>query len=123
MKTKEVADRLVDLCRKGDYATVYQELYHKDVISQEPEGAPWGTIQGLEAMAEKGKQWGESIVEMHGGDVSDPIVADDYFSCVMKYDATFKEGGRVQFEEICVYEVKEGKVTKEQFFYAPPSQS
>ena len=119
MTTKEVANRLVELCRKGEYETVYKDLYHADIISQEPEGTPWGTQQGMAAIAEKGKQWGESMVEMHGSEVSEPIVADNYFSCVMKYDATFKESGRVQMEEVCVYEVKDGKVTKEQFFYTP----
>jgi hypothetical protein len=35
----------------------------------------------------------------------------------MSFDATFKGGGRTKMDEICVYEVKDGKIVKEQFFY------
>lgn len=119
MKTEEVANRLVDLCRKGDFETIYRELYHQDAISQEPEGTPWGTVQGMAELAKKGEMWNASMEEMHGSTVSDPVVADNFFSCAMSFDATFKETGRQQMEEICLYEVKDGKIVKEQFFYTP----
>jgi hypothetical protein len=35
----------------------------------------------------------------------------------MGIDATYKGMGRQKLEEIAVYEVKNGKVVKEQFFY------
>jgi hypothetical protein len=38
----------------------------------------------------------------------------------MTMDATFKGRGRVNMEEICVYQVKDGKVVREQFFYHMP---
>lgn len=117
MKTQEVANRLVDLCRKGDYETCYKELYSPDVWSIEPEGNPFGNVQGMEAIAIKGKKWNEMMEEFHGSEIGDPIVAGNHFSITMMYDATFKERGREKTEEICVYEVKEGKIVKEQFFY------
>ena len=52
----------------------------------------------------------------------EPIVADDFFSCYMKMDATFKEGGRQSMEEICLYQVKDGKIVQEEFFYTPNPQ-
>ena len=54
---------------------------------------------------------------MHGGYTGDPIVAGNYFSVAMGMDATMKVAGRVKMDEICVYEVKEGKISKEQFFF------
>ncbi|WP_244244024.1 SnoaL-like domain-containing protein [Marilutibacter alkalisoli] len=67
----------------------------------------------------KGRQWGENIVEIHGGSVSDPVVADDWFSVAMGIDATYKDMGRVDMKEICVYQVRDGKIVREQFFYNP----
>jgi len=32
-------------------------------------------------------------------------------------DATMKGMGRMKLEEICVFEVKDGKIISEQFFY------
>ena len=36
--TQEVADRLVTLCRKGEFENAIKELYAPDVVSIEPEG-------------------------------------------------------------------------------------
>jgi len=118
MTTEEVANRLVELCRIGDYAKVYEELYHKDIVSIERKGAPVEVTKGMEGIKEKGKRWNAMIEEMHSGFVDDPIVSGDFFSLVMGYDCTFKEMGRIQSSEICVYEVQDGKVVKEQFFYS-----
>ena len=117
MNTQEIANRLVDLCRKGDYETCYKELYAQDVWSIEPEGSPNEKVQGMEGIAAKGKQWSEMMEEFHGSEIGEPIVAGNHFSVTMMYDATFKERGREKMEEICVYQVKEGKIVKEQFFY------
>jgi limonene-1,2-epoxide hydrolase len=35
----------------------------------------------------------------------------------MTLDATMTGMGRMQLDEICVYEVKDGKIVFEQFFY------
>lgn len=117
MNTQEVANRLVELCRQGDYETCYKELYAEDCWSIEPEGAPTPPVQGMAAIAEKGKRWNEMMEEFHGSEIGEPIVGDKHFSVTMMMDATFKERGREKMNEICVYEVKEGKIVKEQFFY------
>lgn len=120
MNTEQVAGRLVELCRAGRYEQAHEELYTADAVSIEPEGAPSGAMgdaRGLEAIREKGRQWAANIVEMHGGTVSDPVVAGDWFSVSMGIDATYKDMGRVPMEEICVYQVRDGRIVREQFFY------
>lgn len=117
MNTQEIANRLVELCRQGDYQTCYKELYSPEVWSIEPESMPNNKIQGMEALAEKGKKWNEMMEEFHGSEMGEPVVAGNHFSLRMMYDATFKDRGREKMEEICVYEVKDGKIVKEQFFY------
>ncbi|MDW3197292.1 MAG: nuclear transport factor 2 family protein [Cytophagales bacterium] len=119
MSTQEIANRLVALCREGKFEQAIQELYAPEIVSVEPVGAPVERVQGFEALAEKAKAFGEMIAETHGSSVSDPIVADNFFSCSMTMDVTFKDGPRVNMEEICLYQVKDGKVIKEEFFFTP----
>lgn len=120
MNTEAVAKRLVELCRKGEYEQAQQELYAQDAVSIEMSGAPtgaFGDAKGLEAIFEKGRQWKAMLETVHGGSVSDPVVAGNWFSVAASMDITFKGRGRVQMSEICVYRVRDGKVVSEQFFY------
>lgn len=116
MTTKVIADKLVEACRTGKYEDAYA-MYAPHCRSIEPEGSPWKEAVGMEEIAKKGKQWQAMVEEVHSGYVSDPIVADGWFSCQMKNDVTFKEGGRKVLDEVCVYEVKDGQIVREQFFY------
>lgn len=120
MNTQAIAQRLVELCRQGRYEQAQDELYADDAVSIEMEGLPpdaLGSVKGLEAIREKGRRFNEGIEAMHGGSVGDPIVAGSWFSLEMSMDATFKDRGRMKMEEICVYEVRDGKIVREQFFY------
>jgi hypothetical protein len=71
----------------------------------------------MEAIREKGRQFEEMVEEMHGGYSNEPVVAGNHFALAMGMDVTMKGPGRVQMDEIAVYEVKDGKIVKEQFFY------
>ena len=121
MNTEQVAKRLVELCREGKGQQAQDELYSNDAVSVEMEGmqAPGmpTVAKGMDAIREKGRQFNAGIEERHGGTVGDPIVAGHWFSLVMTLDATFKSRGRMQMEEICLYQVKNGKIVREQFFY------
>ncbi len=120
MNTEKIAARLVELCREGKYEQAQDELYAQDAVSVEMEGAPGGAsgnVQGLDAIREKGRKWQESIETIHGGSVGDPIVSGDWFSVAMGIDATYKGMGRMDMKEICVYQVRDGKIAREQFFY------
>jgi len=117
MTTQEVANRLVELCRKGQVLEAQQELFSDDVTSQEPAHAPNPFAKGKEAVLAKGKQFASMIEERHSAYFSDPIVGGNYFSIVCKLDATLKGMGRMQWDEICIFGVKDGKVNSEQFFF------
>jgi hypothetical protein len=72
---------------------------------------------GLEAILAKGKSFAE-MFEVHGGTMSEPVVAGAFFSVAMTADVTPRAGGpRFTMEEIAVYEVRAGKIVREQFFY------
>lgn len=117
MTTKEIADRLVTLCRKEDYETAQRELYAKDVVSIEPFASPAfeKETRGLDAIIEKGRKFKAMIEQVHSGEVSDPIVAGSSFACIMRMDVTMKGEGRMNMSELCVYDVKDGKIISEQF--------
>lgn len=117
MTTQEVANRLIELCRKGQILESQQELFADDVTSLEPVHTPNHITIGKEAVMAKGRQFASMIEERHSGSFEDPIVAGNYFSFVCKLDATLKDQGRINWDEICVFGVKDGKVVSEQFFY------
>lgn len=118
MTTQEIANRLVELCRQGDYNTCYDELFHVDVTTIGPAGSQEGTqTTGIDALKAKGEQFNAMFEEMHSGFTDDAIVAGNVFAVKMGYDATMKGGKRVQEDELVVYTVKEGKIVSEQYFY------
>lgn len=120
MDTQQIANRLVELCRRGEFSQAQEELYAEDAVSLEPEGAPagpLGSVRGLDAIREKGKAFDQTYEEIHNITVSDPLIAGEYFSVVMGLDATWKGRGRYAMDEICVYRVRNGKIVLEQFFY------
>lgn len=116
--TQEVAERFSELAQQGQWQEVQDELFAENAASIEPAHSPGlQSVEGLEAIREKGRQFGESIEEMHGGYSTAPVVGGNYFSVAMGMEATLKGQGRIKMDEIAVYEVKDGKIVKEQFFY------
>ncbi len=118
MTTQEVANRFHELAQTGQWEQIQNELFSDDASSIEPEHSPGlKTVQGMDAIREKGRQFGEMVEEMHGGYCGAPQVAGRYFSVAMGMDCTFKGMGRQKMDEIALYEVKDGKIVREQFFY------
>ena len=118
MTTQQVADKLVQYCREGKNVDAITELYDDNIVSKEPEGAPRTITHGKTDVMGKTTSWFESVEEIHGGSISDPIVANNHFAVTMDMDVTYKEYGRMPMSEIAVFEVKDGKIVAEQFFYS-----
>lgn len=118
MTTQEVANRMNELFKENKWNEVQDELYAENAVSIEPpssQGLP--TVEGLAAIRKKGEDFNNMIEEMHGGWSSEPIVAGNFISVGMGMDITMKGAGRMKMDEIAVYEVKDGKIVKELFFY------
>ena len=117
MTTQKIAERLVALCRQGQFEIAQKELYAPDAIGIEPFATPAfpKETKGLDALLEKGRQFTALIEQVHALSVSDPLVAGSSFACAMHLDVTVKGHGRVSLHELCIYVVKEGKVISEQF--------
>ncbi|OCX52063.1 hypothetical protein BEL04_11190 [Mucilaginibacter sp. PPCGB 2223] len=121
MTTQEVANRYYGLMLENKREQIVDELYGQDIICKEPEhalamGIPT-TTRGLEAVKAKAKARAAMIAEIHGDFCSEPLIAGNFFSVVLGRDLTLKGKPRMNLQEIGVFEVKEGKIVSEQFFY------
>jgi hypothetical protein len=120
---KEVGKKLCDLCNQGKFDEAMEQIYSKDAVQIEAAtmpGCPSRETKGLDAIKKKAEQW-NATTTVHACKVGKPQYhGDDRFACTMWLDCTSTEGpmkGRHQIEEICVYTVKNGKITKAEFFY------
>jgi hypothetical protein len=118
MTTQQIANRLIELCRKGDWQTVQKELFAKDAVSIEQFESPGfdKETRGIDAIRKKGEQWEQMVEEVHGLKVSDPLIAGNSFTVLMDMDMTMKQGGRQKMTELCLYETKDDKIISERFF-------
>lgn len=119
MTTQDVANRFNELAQTGQWDKIQAELYAENAVSIEPSHVMWmpTSVEGMEAIKQKGQQFGQMVEQMHGGYSHTPQVAGSHFAVAMAMDVTMKGMARMNMEEIAVYEVKDGKIVKEQFFF------
>lgn len=117
MTTQQVADRFMELINQGKNLEIHEELYADNVVCMEPAHSPNPLIKGKEASIESLKAWYEGVEEMHDSSRTEAIVSGNHFTFGLMADVTFKGAGRMKMEEICLYEVKDGKIVTAQYFY------
>ncbi|CAN5430135.1 hypothetical protein BH10BAC4_BH10BAC4_06220 [soil metagenome] len=117
MTTQEVADRFYAWSQEGKFDLIVDELYDENVKSVEPASSNWQNVQGIEGVRKKAAEWQSKIEEMHGGYTNKPEVAGNFFTCIMGMDVTMKGQPRIKMDEVAVYEVRNGKIVLEQFFF------
>ena len=121
MTTQQVADRYCQLAKENNWPTILDELCSEDLLNKEPEHVSARGIsiitKGLNNVKAKGIANREMIAAIHSQHCSMPMVAGNFFSVVLSRDITFKGKPRMNLEEIAIYEIKEGKIIVEQFFY------
>ena len=118
MTIKEIADRLVQLCARGQFETAQKELFADDVVSIEPYATPdfEKETHGLPAILEKNKKFDEMVETLHTLEVSEPLIATQSFAVTLRMNVTMKGKGQMDMLEICLYKVKDGKIISEEFF-------
>ncbi len=116
MTTREIADRLVSLCREGKNHVAVNELYADHIVSLEAQ-EPMKETNGIDGVRGKNTWWAENH-EVHGGSVEGPFVNGDQFVVRFNFDVTPKATGeRTKLDEVGLYEVKDGKIVQETFLY------
>jgi len=121
MTIQEIAARYHEMMNQRKFVEIQDTLYDEQVVNQEPEkAAAMGMpvhLTGREAVKAKGIARRATIETTHSYTCSEPVIAGDFFTVALRQDVTFKGKPRMTLEEIGVFQVKDGKVVKEQFFY------
>jgi hypothetical protein len=119
MTTLEVGQALVDLCREGKFMEAITTLYAQDIVSVEAFAPPGESREasGLDAIIGKANWWADNH-EIHSSSVEGPLASAAHFCVRFTIDVTFKPTGRRHtMDELGIYQVKDGKVIREEFFY------
>ena len=114
----EVAARFEQLARQEKWFEIQDGLFADDVGSVEPPTATYlKDAEGRVAVRKKGEDWIKRIEAVHSTYTTSPVVGGNYFSVGRGFDLSVKDLGRVKIDEIMLYEVKDGEIVREQFFY------
>ena len=117
MTTHDVANRLLELCRQGQVLEAEEELFHDEVTTIAPDmKGGMVTTHGKAENIAKGKEFAGMMEEVHSAHISEPVIAGNWFSISWTIDVTMKGMGRQTWSEICVYQIKDGKIFHQQFF-------
>lgn len=114
----EVAARFNELAQQEKWFEIQDELFANDVKSIDPAASPYFKYaEGKVAVRKKGEDWVKKIEAAHRRYTTAPIVAASHFVVGREVDITVQEFGRIQLNELMLYEVRNGKIISEQFFY------
>jgi hypothetical protein len=122
MDTKNVGQKLVELCKAGKNGEAIETLYDKDIVSVEAQAAPGmpAEMRGIDAIKGKNQWWSENH-DVHSAEVRGPYANGDRFAVTFRYEITPKigemQGKRITMDEVAVYDVRNGKISREEFFY------
>lgn len=118
MTTAEIAARFHELAQQEKWFEIQDEFFADDVKSIDPPGSPYfGYAEGKAAVRKKGEDFVSRITAFHSASTSAPVVAGHHFAVGRKVDITVEGHGRIQMDQIMLYEVRYGRIIVEQFFY------
>lgn len=118
MSTQEIANRYVSLRKEGRFHDCL-ELFSADAVSVEAGGPPGADLvaTGLPAIRAKGEWWYNNH-EVHKSEVFGPYPNGNRFAVRFLFEVTRKANGqRLQMDEVGLFTVENGKVSREEFFY------
>jgi hypothetical protein len=118
MTTQEVATRFNELAQQEKWFDIQDEFFADNVRSVDPPNSPYfGYAEGKSAVRKKGEEFVKRIEAVHSLFTSDPLVSGNHFAVGRQKDITVQGLGRIQINQIMLYEVKDGQIVLEQFFY------
>ena len=118
MTTQEVAARFNELAQQEKWFDIQDELFAENVRSVDPAHSPYfGYAEGKQLVRKKGEEFVNKVQEFHGAYTTAPVIGGNYFAVGRGFDITTKDFGRIKIEEVMLYEVKDGQIVLEQFFY------
>ena len=122
MTTQDIANQLVALCRAGRNIEAVETLLSADVVSVEARGDETmpAEMRGREVIRGKNEWWLNNH-KIHQAEVKGPFPNGDRFAVIFNFVVTPAAGPmagkRMKMEEVALYTVTDGKVSREDFFY------
>ena len=100
-----------------DDSPLWEKYMDPGLVSIEADGKTW---TGLDELKKKHEEWFNTVT-YHGGSCEGPFVSGDRFMIRFEMDIESKDGTwpRMNFSEVGIYDVKNGKVVREEFFAGP----
>jgi hypothetical protein len=118
MTTQDVAARFSELAQQEKWFEIQDEFFAENVKSIDPLNSPYfGYAEGKSQVRKKGEDFVKRIEAVHRAYTTEPLVSGNHFVVGREIDITVQPFGRVQINEIMLYEVKDGQIVLEQFFY------
>jgi hypothetical protein len=118
MTTQEIAARFNELAQQEKWFEIQDEFFADDVKSIEPPHAQYlHYAEGKAAVRQKGEDFVGKIREVHGVYTTQPVIGGNHFSVGRGMDLTVEGFGRIKIDQVMLYEVKDGRIVLEQFFY------
>jgi hypothetical protein len=118
LTASEVAARFNELAQQEKWFEIQDELFADNVRSIDPANSPYfGYAEGKSSVRKKGEDFVKRIEAAHRRYTTEPIVGGNHFAVGRNVDITVKGFGRIKIDEIMLYEVKDGQIVLEQFFY------
>lgn len=115
-----IAKELVALCRTGRNEEAIEKFYSPNIVSIESMGNAEmpAEMHGIDAIKAKNDWWFQNN-EIHSASATGPFIGEGQFAVKFDYDTTFKPTGkRGPMTEMALYDVADGKIVREHFFYA-----
>ena len=114
----DVAARYHELAQQEKWFEIQDELFADTVRSVEPLTARHlKNAEGKAAVRKKAEDLIKQVETVHGSSTTAPVVGGNYFAVGRGLDITVKGLGRTKMDELMLYEVKDGQIVLEQFFY------
>jgi ketosteroid isomerase-like protein len=118
MTVQQVAARFHELAQQDKWFEIQDALFADDVRSVEPAGAHGlPDAQGKAAVRQKGMDIVSQVEAVHRSYTTAPVVGGAFFSVGRELDMTVRGVGRTEMKEVMLYEVRNGRIVREQFFY------
>ena len=118
MTTLEVAARFNELAQQEKWFEIQDEFFAENVKSMDPPNSPYfGYAEGKAGVRKKGEDFTKRIEAVHRLYTSEPLVSGNHFAVGREKEITVQGFGRIEIRQIMLYEVKNGEIISEQFFY------
>ena len=118
MTTQQIATRFNELAQQEKWFEIQDEFFSEDVKSIDPPHSPYfGYAEGKNGVRQKGEEFVKKIESFYGASTTEPVVAGNHFAVGREVDVAVQDFGRIQIKQIMLYEVKDGQIVSERFFY------